>query len=81
MKETDSEEFVDLLHLASALIDPKGQRPHAERLRDALPAALAALRDAPHEQVVTWVRSARAAGLRFEGSDDEVARRIRGQSA
>ena len=77
MKENDGEEFVDLLHLASALVDPKSEQPHGERLRSALPAALAALKDASHDQVVAWVQSARAAGLRFEGSDDEVARRIR----
>lgn len=76
-----SEEFVDLLHLASSLVDPKSEHPAPDRLRTALPAALAALRDAPHEQVVAWVRSARSAGVRFEGSDDQVARRIRKREA
>ena len=69
----DSDAFVDLVHLASSLVDPKSEQPSADRLRTAIPAALAAMGNAPLEQIVAFVKSARAAGVRFSGSDEDVA--------
>ncbi len=74
---SDSDAFVDLVHLASSLTDPKAERPAEERLRSAVPAALSAMGNAPIEQIVEFVRSARAAGMRFNGTDEEVALAIR----
>lgn len=73
---SDSDAFVDLVHLASSLVDPKSERDTAARLRSALPAALQAMGNAPFQQIVEFVRSARAAGMRFNGTDEEVARSI-----
>jgi len=73
---SDSDAFVDLVHLASSLADPKMQQDPEARLRTALPAALEAMGNAPLEQIIEFVRSARAAGMRFEGSDETVARAI-----
>ncbi len=70
---SDSDAFVDLVHLASSLTDPKSERPAEERLRSAVPAALSAMGNAPIEQIVEFVRSARAAGMRLNGTDEEVA--------
>ncbi|MDP9025866.1 MAG: hypothetical protein M3N13_10890 [Candidatus Eremiobacteraeota bacterium] len=73
----DSDAFVDLVHLASALVDPKSTQRPEERLRTALPAALSAMANAPLEQIVEFVRSARAAGMRFSGTDEDVALSIK----
>lgn len=73
---SDSDAFVDLVHLASSLVDPKAEHPTEARLRTALPAALSAMANAPFDQIVEFVRSARAAGMRFNGTDEEVARSI-----
>ena len=73
---SDSDNFVDLVHLASSLIDPKSEHDPEARLRTALPAALQAMGNAPIEQIIEFVHSARAAGMRFAGSDEEVARAI-----
>ncbi|MEO9170889.1 MAG: hypothetical protein ABI282_01470 [Candidatus Baltobacteraceae bacterium] len=72
----DSDAFVDLVHLASSLSDPKSEQPANDRLRAALPAALSAMAGAPLDQIVEFVRSARAAGMRLRGSDEEVAASI-----
>ena len=79
--EKDSDAFVDLVHLASSLVDPKSSQPAAERLRSAIPAALQAMAHAPLPQIVEFVRSARAAGMRFEGTDEEVAESIKDRSS
>ena len=73
----DSDAFVDLVHLASSLVDPKSTQPAQDRLRSAIPAALQAMANAPLAQIVEFVRSARAAGVRFDGTDEEVAASIK----
>ena len=73
---SDNSSFVDLVHLASSLVDPKSEHDPEARLRTALPAALEAMGNAPLEQIIEFVRSARAAGMRFAAGDEEVARAI-----
>ncbi|HEV7178296.1 MAG TPA: hypothetical protein VGN11_00380 [Candidatus Baltobacteraceae bacterium] len=73
---SESDAFVDLVHLASSLVDPKAEHAPEDRLRTALPAALAAMGNAPFEEIVEFVKSARAAGMRLAGSDEDVARSI-----
>ncbi len=77
MSERDSDAFVDLMHFASSVVDPKSVESPRDRLATAIPAALAAMGKAPLEQIVEFVRSARAAGVRFQGTDEEVARTIK----
>ncbi len=77
---SDSDAFIDLVHLASSLVDPRGEHDSGDRLRTALPAALGAIGNAPLEQVVEFVRSARAAGVRFKGTDEEVARALKARA-
>lgn len=76
----DSDEFLDLLHLASSLVDPKSGQAASDRLRAAMPAALNAMANAPIDQIVEFLRSARAAGVRFVGSDEGVAAAIKRRS-
>ena len=73
---SDSDSFIDLVHLASSLVDPKGEHETGDRMRTALPAALGAIGNAPFDQIVEFVRGARAAGVRFKGTDEEVARAL-----
>ena len=77
---SDSDAFIDLVHLASSLVDPKSEHDAGDRLRASLPAALAAIGNAPLEQVIEFVRSARAAGVRFKGTDEEVARALQARA-
>jgi hypothetical protein len=77
---SESDAFVDLVHLASSLVDPKAEHAPEDRLRTALPEALAAMGNAPLEQIVEFVRSARAAGVRFQGTDEEVASRLQARA-
>lgn len=74
---SDSDAFIDLVHLAASLTDPKGERANDARLRSAVPAALGAIGNAPLEEVVEFVRGARAAGVRFKGTDEEVAQALK----
>ena len=77
---SESDAFVDLVHLASSLVDPKSEHSTEDRLRTALPAALVAMGNAPFEQIVEFVRSARAAGMRLNGTDEDVARSIQARA-
>ena len=78
MKNSDA--FVDLVHLAASLVDPRGEADSGDRLRTALPAALGAIGNAPIEQVIEFVKSARAAGVRFKGTDEEVAQALKART-
>ncbi len=77
---TESDDFVDLVHLSASLIDPKQEHPAEDRLRTAVPAALLAIGHAPLERIIEFVRSARAAGLQFRGTDEEIARAIQART-